>query len=78
MNESLRVSVEIVSDGYSVYVLQSLHDAEIPGSISWLPDGAWGVTIGNPVREREIVRSEAEALEWLRTKAKEIYRWEPK
>lgn len=53
--------------------LQSLHDAEIPGSISWLPDSAWLVTMGAPERDRAVVASEEEAMEWLRTKAREIY-----
>lgn len=57
--------------------LQQLHDLEIAGGIEWTFDGAWRVWIGNPMQDEANVGSEAEALEWLRKKAREIYRVDP-
>lgn len=53
--------------------LQSLHDHEIAGKIEWLYDENWRVSIGDPVHASATVKSEAEALAWLRAKAKEHY-----
>ncbi len=55
------------------FSLQLLHDLEIAGSIEWLYDGAWHVTIGSPVQAEALVNSEREALDWLKAKALEIY-----
>jgi hypothetical protein len=59
-------------------ILQELHDGEIAGSISWLYDGAWAISIwrvsvGKPVIRRATVGSEAEAERWLDAAAREFF-----
>ena len=55
------------------FSLQLLHDLEIAGSITWVFDGDWHVDIGSPVQAEANVKSEREALDWLKAKALEIY-----
>lgn len=62
-----------MTDKSAGFSLQLLHDLEIAGSVTWLFDGDWHVTIGSPVLDEANVDSEEEAMAWLRDKAKEHY-----
>lgn len=53
-------------------VIEALHDSEINGSVSWIYDGTWQVTLGdtmNGILAEAAVNSPQEAAEWLRANA---------
>ncbi len=54
-------------------VLQALHDSEISGKIEWLFDKSWHAEVGCPPHAEAIVDTAAEAIEWLRATAIQIY-----
>lgn len=62
-----------MTDDGKGFSLQLLHDLEISGGIEWMYDSAWHVWIGNPKRDEANVRSEREAMDWLKAKALELY-----
>ena len=58
-------------------LLEDLHDSEINGEIGWFFDRVWRAKIGDPwngyVAEEDGLLSLAHAVEWLRSKAIELY-----
>jgi hypothetical protein len=57
--------------------LEDLHDSEINGEIGWFYDRVWRAKIGDPWNgyqaEQDGLLSLTEAVEWLRSKAIELY-----
>ena len=58
-------------------LLEDLHDSEINGEIGWFFDRVWRAKIGDPwngyIAEVDGLPSIAQAAEWLRSKAIELY-----
>ena len=57
-------------------IIETLHDSEINGSVSWIFDGAWSLAIGdelNGIQAEATVNSAQQAAEWLRANAVRRY-----
>ena len=58
-------------------LIEDLHDSEINGEIGWFSDGVWRAKIGDPwngyVAEKDGLLSLGWAVEWLPSKAIELY-----
>ena len=58
-------------------IITDLHASEINGEIGWFFDGVWRAKIGDPWNgykaEVDGLMSLAEAADWLRSKAIELY-----
>jgi hypothetical protein len=71
MKEKIEPTDELAS------LIGALHDSEINGEIGWFFDGVWRAKIGDPWNgykaEVDGLASLAEAADWLRSKAIELY-----
>jgi hypothetical protein len=57
-------------------IIEALHDSEINGSVSWMFDGEWSVTLEddlNGIEAEATVNSARQAAEWLRANAVKRY-----
>ena len=71
------MSAEIEPTDELASFLEDFHDSEINGEIGWFFDGVWRAKIGDPWNgyraEQDGFVSLSQAIDWLRSKAIEIY-----